>query len=38
MWNAAMESKSCQLTALGEHYQNLVVKIDFRLVVLILYC
>ncbi len=26
MWNAAMESKSCQLTALGEHYRNLVVK------------
>lgn len=26
MWNAAMESKSCQLTALGEHYRSLVVK------------
>ena len=26
MWNAAMESKSCQLTALGEHYRNLVLK------------
>lgn len=26
MWNAAMESKSCKLTALGEHYQRLVKK------------
>jgi len=26
MWNAAMESKSCQLTALGEHYRRLVSK------------
>jgi hypothetical protein len=26
MWNAAMESKSCRLTALGEHYRNLVEK------------
>jgi hypothetical protein len=26
MWNAAMESKSCKLTALGEHYRRLVVK------------
>lgn len=26
MWNAAMESKSCQLTALGEHYRKLVEK------------
>lgn len=25
MWNAAMESKSCKLTALGEHYRKLVV-------------
>jgi len=24
MWNAAMESKSCSLTALGEHYRRLV--------------
>lgn len=24
MWNAAMESKSCYLTALGEHYRRLV--------------
>lgn len=24
MWNAAMESKSCQLTVLGEHYRRLV--------------
>ncbi len=23
MWNAAMESKSCRLTALGEHYRRL---------------
>ena len=26
MWNAAMESKSCKLTALGEHYRNLAEK------------
>lgn len=26
MWNAAMESKSCKLTALGEHYRKLVLK------------
>ena len=26
MWNAAMESKACKLTALGEHYQRLVKK------------
>ena len=26
MWHAAMESKSCKLTALGEHYRRLVVK------------
>ena len=26
MWNAAMESKACRLTALGEHYRRLVVK------------
>lgn len=26
MWNAAMESKSCKLTALGEHYRSLVEK------------
>lgn len=26
MWNAAMESKACQLTALGEHYRKLVEK------------
>lgn len=26
MWNAAMESKSCKLTALGEHYRRLVQK------------
>lgn len=26
MWNAAMESKSCRLTALGEHYRRLVLK------------
>jgi len=25
MWYAAMESKSCRLTELGEHYRNLVV-------------
>lgn len=26
MWSAAMESKSCKLTALGEHYRKLVSK------------
>jgi len=26
MWNAAMESKSCRLTALGEHYRRLAEK------------
>ena len=26
MWNAAMESKACRLTALGEHYRRLVAK------------
>jgi hypothetical protein len=26
MWTAAMESKSCKLTALGEHYRRLVEK------------
>lgn len=26
MWNAAMESKSCRLTSLGEHYRSLVEK------------
>jgi hypothetical protein len=26
MWNAAMQSKSCKLTALGEHYRRLVEK------------
>jgi len=26
MWNAAMESKVCRLTALGEHYRRLVEK------------
>jgi Caspase domain len=26
MWNAAMESKSCKLTVLGEHYWRLVTK------------
>lgn len=26
MWHAAMESKSCKLTALGEHYRRLVSK------------
>ena len=26
MWNAAMESKSCKLTSLGEHYRRLVEK------------
>jgi hypothetical protein len=24
MWHAAMQSKSCQLTVLGEHYRKLV--------------
>jgi hypothetical protein len=24
MWHAAVESKSCRLTALGEHYRRLV--------------
>ena len=24
MWHAAMESKSCKLTVLGEHYRRLV--------------
>ena len=24
MWNAAVESKSCKLTVLGEHYRRLV--------------
>jgi hypothetical protein len=24
MWHAAMESKSCRLTVLGEHYRRLV--------------
>ena len=24
MWHAAMESKSCELTVLGQHYWNLV--------------
>ena len=24
MWHAAMESKGCKLTALGEHYRRLV--------------
>lgn len=28
MWHAAMESKSCQLTVLGEHYRRLVTKGD----------
>jgi hypothetical protein len=27
MWHAAMENKSCKLTALGEHYRRLVEKI-----------
>jgi hypothetical protein len=27
MWNAAMESKTCKLTALGEHYRRLVKKV-----------
>lgn len=26
MWNAAMENKSCKLTALGEHYRRLAIK------------
>jgi hypothetical protein len=26
MWNAAMESKSCRLNALGDHYRRLVEK------------
>ena len=26
MWNAAMESKSCRLTVLGEHYRRLTEK------------
>lgn len=26
MWNAAMESKGCRLTALGEHYRRLAIK------------
>jgi hypothetical protein len=26
MWHAAMNSKSCELTVLGEHYQKLVAK------------
>lgn len=26
MWHAAMESKACQLTALGEHYRDLAAK------------
>jgi hypothetical protein len=26
MWNAAMESKSCRLTPLGQHYHRLVAK------------
>ncbi len=26
MWNAAMESRACKLTALGEHYRNLAAK------------
>jgi hypothetical protein len=26
MWHAAMESKSCELTVLGEHYRRLVAK------------
>ena len=26
MWHAAMESKTCRLTALGEHYRKLVEK------------
>ena len=26
MWHAAIESKECELTALGEHYRRLVEK------------
>ena len=26
MWNAAMESKSCKLTRLGEHYRRMSEK------------
>jgi hypothetical protein len=26
MWHAAMQSKSCELTVLGQHYRNLVAK------------
>jgi hypothetical protein len=26
MWHAAMQSKSCSLTALGEHYRRLVAE------------
>jgi hypothetical protein len=26
MWHAAMESKSCKLTVLGEHYRRLAEK------------
>jgi hypothetical protein len=26
MWHAAMESKSCELTVLGQHYWTLVDK------------
>lgn len=26
MWHAAMQSRSCELTVLGEHYRNLVAK------------
>jgi hypothetical protein len=29
MWNAAMESKACRLTVLGEHYRRLRVKSRF---------
>ncbi|MFR9543349.1 MAG: caspase family protein [Rikenellaceae bacterium] len=29
MWNAAIESKSCSLTALGEHYRKLAAKERF---------
>jgi hypothetical protein len=25
MWHAAMQSKACELTVLGQHYRNLVV-------------
>ncbi len=28
MWHAAMESKSCKLTVLGEHYRRLVLGLD----------